>query len=589
MGSDGNDVEVATGSNEDEIVITAGMSRFKKFMSFFGPGLLIATVYVDPGQIVVDMESGSVFQYRMLWALLFANGMGLMFQHLCSRLSIVTGRNMAVENRLEYPRNLRLFLWFTVELASIAADLGYVMGTATALTILTGMSLHWGVLLTGLDTFVALGVQAFGIRKVEALVGSLFGMVVVCYIMEVFYVKPSVLGVMDGMLPRLWHKNERYGYGDWLKLLCANLGAAVCPPNFFLQSALVRTRRTERSERGVMEAFEYNLYETSICLILATIVNAVMLILAAAHFYPDRVVSLAQGADMLNDVLGNSARFAFAIAMLCAGQSSSLTGVLSTQYILEGFFQINIPGYIVRLVTRAIAIIPAFIIVYAEGPDVAADLIEQAQVVVNFVVPFTVIPLTKFLCSEVKMGPYRLSPNLRLACWFCSAVAIFLNMLALWDFVNGLEDLPVVLRVALGSLVIGAYIYLSYYLAVRPVRIATAGLWDAAKDVSGTPGVGFFVSTGPPLSQMQVSVIVGVISVVVMFFGYLALGEAGSVKCLLDHVGVVVGEGCSIPQLQGRLSLSSPAPMAVTGIQESASMLSPPAVLEAAEALMGGQ
>mmetsp|Transcript_36397 Transcript_36397/g.50574 ORF Transcript_36397/g.50574 Transcript_36397/m.50574 type:complete len:470 (-) Transcript_36397:537-1946(-) len=436
--------------NEEEIHILSGMSKTEKFLKFFGPGLLIATVYVDPGQIVVDMESGSTFQYRLLWVLFAANAMGLMFQHLCSRLSVVTGRNMAVENRLEYPRNLRIFLWATVELASIAADLGYVMGTATALSILTGMDLHWGVLLTGVDTFLALGLQSLGIRKIEAVVGTLFGMVVIGYVFELFFIRPSVLGVVDGMLPRLWHRNERHDYGDWLKLLCANLGAAVCPPNFFLQSALVRTRKTERTRTGVMEAFEYNLYETTICLVLATLVNACMLVLAAAHFYPERVVSMAQGADLLQDIFGPYAQYAFAIAMLCAGQSSSLTGVLSTQYIMEGFFELEIPGWIVRLATRAAAIIPAFIVIYSQGPDVATDLIEQAQVVVNFVVPFTVIPLTKFLCSEIKMGPYRLSKPLELVCWICSGVAIFLNLLALYDFFSDIESLPTVVSGSMG-------------------------------------------------------------------------------------------------------------------------------------------
>ena len=183
-----------------------------------GPGLLIATVYIDPGQIVVDMESGSVFQYRMLWAMLAANGMGLMFQHLSSRLAIVTGRNLAVECRLEYPRGMRIFLWASVELASIAADLGYVMGTATALNILAGIDLHWGVLLTGLDTFLALGLQSFGIRKVEALVGSLFGLVVCCYLVEFIMVRPSVLGVVDG--------RALHSYTFWLNVTHFFVGCA---------------------------------------------------------------------------------------------------------------------------------------------------------------------------------------------------------------------------------------------------------------------------------------------------------------------------------------------------------------------------
>eukprot|EP00241_Pyramimonas_parkeae_P003935 CAMPEP_0114236378 /NCGR_PEP_ID=MMETSP0058-20121206/6810_1 /TAXON_ID=36894 /ORGANISM="Pyramimonas parkeae, CCMP726" /LENGTH=606 /DNA_ID=CAMNT_0001348319 /DNA_START=130 /DNA_END=1950 /DNA_ORIENTATION=- len=585
-GEDGDamSMSVTKPGDEEEVVITMGMTRMEKFVRFFGPGLLIATVYVDPGQIVVDMESGSTFQYRLLWVLFAANGMGLLFQHLCSRLSVVTGRNMAVENRLEYPKNLRVFLWFTVELASIAADLGYVMGTATALSILFGLQLHWGVLLTGLDTFLALGLQSFGIRKVEALVGSLFGMVVVAYILEMFFIQPSVLGIVDGCLPRLWHKNALFGYDEWLRLLCANLGAAVCPPNFFLQSALVRTRKTDRTAPAVLEAFEYNLYETTICLVLATVINAVMLILAAAHFYPVKVVSMEQGADLLADILGSFARYAFAIAMLCAGQSSSLTGVLSTQYIMEGFFELSIPGWIVRVATRILAIVPAFFVVYTYGANSAAELIEQAQVVVNFVVPFTVIPLTKFLSSELKMGPFRLSNQLQVICWACSGIAIFLNVLALYDFFSGLEAIPKWMSFVIGSGTVGVYFAMSYYLIVRPVKVGTAGLWADDKEAKEGQGVGFWVGDLAPTPNVVRGLFTGGACFVVII-AVLAFREAGSIGCLMDHVGVYIGDGCDIVALRGRV-LNSPPPDA-TGVPPEASELdlSPVAALDVGGAM----
>mmetsp|Transcript_24202 Transcript_24202/g.76109 ORF Transcript_24202/g.76109 Transcript_24202/m.76109 type:complete len:540 (-) Transcript_24202:109-1728(-) len=457
---------------EDQVHITPGMTKYQKFFAFLGPGILIATVYVDPGQIVVDMESGSVFKYKMLWALLLANGMGLLFQHLCSRLAVVTGRNLAQENRLEYPTHVRVFLWFSVEVASIAADLGYVMGTATAIEILFGVPLHWGVLVTGLDTFLALGLQQFGIRKVEALVGALFGLVVACYMVELSFVKPDLGGVLDGMIPRLWHSNERFGVGVWLELLCANLGAAVCPPNFFLQSALVRTRKIERTAAGVREAFEYNLYETGICLGLATAINVAMLLLAAGEMFPERVKSLSQGADLLNNTLGGLARYAFAVAMLCAGQSSSLTGVLSTQYIMEGFFQLSVPGWIIRLCTRTVAIVPAFLAVYWYGPEAAADTIEQAQVVVSFVVPFCVIPLSKFLCSKIKMGPFKLSPRLAAACWISAGVATALNLVSMCQGLMGLDGVRMAPRIVLTVTLAGVYLALK-----RPI-VATEGLWS---------------------------------------------------------------------------------------------------------------
>lgn len=487
--------------------------------------------------------------------------MGLLFQHLCSRLSIVTGRNLALENRLEYPKYIRIFLWATVEIASIAADLGYVMGTATAISILAGLELHWGVLLTGADTFIALGLQSFGIRKVEALVGTLFGLVVVAYIVELFYIKPSILGIIDGCIPRLWHKNASYGHVEWLRLLCANLGAAVCPPNFFLQSALVRTRKTERTTSAVMEAFEFNLYETGLCLGLATLINAIMLILAAAHFYPEKIVSMEQGADMLQDILGDSARTMFAIAMLCAGQSSSLTGVLSSQYIMEGFFDLEIPAWIIRLVTRALAIVPAFLFIYTSGPEVAADLIEQAQVVVNFVVPFTVIPLTKFLSAEIKMGPYRLSKQLTIVCWTCSAVAIFLNLLTVNQFFQELESVPRIVANVLGFTTVGLYLLLTGYLIHRPVKVATVGMWDGTKSEKHPgPGVGFLVTPSLTITKPQAKALVAAIVVCGVGVIWKAYVEAGSVECMLDHIGVRVGEGCDIALLRGRAIPWSPPP-----------------------------
>ena len=459
---------------EGSIVIEAKASTWKKFLQFLGPGILIAVVYVDPGQITVDMESGSVFQYKLLWGLLVSNLMGLLFQHVCTRLSITTGRNLAEENRLEYPWNVRMFLWLSVELASIAADIGYVMGTAIALEILTGMQLHYGVLITGLDTFLALGLQYFGIRTVEMIVGLLFGAVLLCYVVEIFMVSPSVTGILDGLIPRLWHSNENFGVKTWIELLCANLGAAVCPPNFFLQSALVNVRAIERTEKSVREAFAFNLAETSLCLFLATLVNIVMLILAASEFYPERVVSLSQGADLLRNTLGNSASTAFAIAMLCAGQSSSLTGVLSTQHIMEGFFELTIPGWIVRLVTRVIAILPAFLIVYRYGPNTAADLIEKAQVVVNLVVPFTVIPLTKFLCSELKMGVFVLPKWLQNACWISSLAAIVLNLFSICETLSELTQYDS-LNAFITTSVVAFYIIFSVYLASRKVTVNMEG------------------------------------------------------------------------------------------------------------------
>ena len=621
------------GEGRDTIVVHDGMTPWQKAWAFLGPGLVIATVYVDPGQMVVDMETGSAFQYRMLWVTLATNAAGCVFQHLSSRLTIVTGRDLATECRLEYPAaSTRVFLCLTVELASIAADLGYVTGTATALNILTGVDLTWGVLLTGFDTCLALGLQSFGIRKVEAVVGAMFGLVVCCYLVELVLVRPSVLGIVDGLLPRLWHKNNSHGYDAWLSLLCANLGAAVCPPNFFLHTALVRKRKMEnRRMETVLEAFEYNLYETGACLGLATLVNVAMLVLAAAHFYPERVTSLAQGADLLKETLGGASKTVFAVAMLCAGQSSSLTGVLSSQYILEGFFDTSVPAWVIRACTRAAAIVPAFYVVYTRGPDAAAELIEQAQVVVNFVVPFTVIPLINFLASPEKMGPYRLSKSTENACWAAAGAAVVLNLAAIQQAID--EDIQVRddgIKLGCTLLVTGAYAYASWWFFTQPVTVATRSFGtgvlgsrdcgrqekaereegklssgatsshdDAGPESSGcgdgdcvdddhnhalavvingevmhsawhsSPGIGFFLRSGSGGAgslqgvgadvtgdgqdgRRMRAVWIGLVAAAMTAVCLQMYREAGNVRCLLDHVGVMVGEGCDIAVLRGR-------------------------------------
>eukprot|EP00899_Mesostigma_viride_P021656 jgi/Mesvir1/29492/Mv14032-RA.1 len=280
-----------------------------------------------------------------------------------------------------------------------------------------------------------------------------------------------------------------------MEILCANLGAAVCPPNFFLQSALVRTRRVERKEHSLREAIRYNLVETSLCLSVATFINAAMLILAAEQFFPERVVSLTQGADLLRNTLGDSARMAFAIAMLCAGQSSSLTGVLSTQYIMEGFFELTIPAWILRLATRVIAIAPAFYVVFAYGPDTAADVIEKAQVVVNFVVPFTVLPLTKFLTSEAKMGRFKLSRTVAGLCWGSSAIAVALNLVSMVHNVEELDqDMTPGTRVLIQVACVAVYVCLTLYLCFKRCTVASEGVdkmkMEADDDAHGAGAAG---------------------------------------------------------------------------------------------------
>lgn len=404
----------ALGEGRDVVRIPTAAGALKKFAAFLGPGLLVASVYVDPGQIVVDMESGSVFQYKLLWALLAANLLGFAFQALVAKLTIVTGRSFAEECALEMQGAplTKLLTWLSVELASVAADVGYVIGTATALSILFPISLKTGVVVTALDTFVALGLQSCGVRRVEMFIGVLFGLVLLAYLVEVAMIKPDYALLVDGLVPRLSHSNERHGTKVWIELLCANVGAAICPANLFLQSALVRTRAVSRTAKtAVDEAIVFNAAETGICLLFATAVNASMLVLSAAQFFPDRVVSLAQGADILKHTLGPVARIAFAVAMLAAGTSASFTGVLSTQYILEGFYtnvREAVPSWLLRLVTRSLALAPAYWAVTHYGEDVAADAVERAQVVVNVSIPFTVIPLTRYLVSQEKCAYYAL-------------------------------------------------------------------------------------------------------------------------------------------------------------------------------------
>lgn len=495
-------MEASVCAQEVLVPTGASSSSWKKFLAFLGPGLLVASVYVDPGQLVVDMESGSCFRYKLLWALLAANLTGFILQALVARLTIVTGRSFAEECALEMAHPTRLLVWLTVEVASIAADVGYVIGTATAISILAPISLKTGVIITALDTFLALGLQSFGVRRVEAFVGILFGLVLCAYLVEVALIKPDWPGVVDGLIPRLTHSNDKFGTAVWIELLCANVGAAVCPANLMLQSALVRTRAVVRTNRAATdEAIWFNTAETGICLAFATAVNAAMLVLSAAHFFPERVVSLAQGADLLGSVLGQLARSSFAVAMLAAGTSASFTGVLSTQYILEGFYssiRAAIPPWLLRLVTRGLALAPAYWAVSRYGDDIAAEVVEQAQIVVNVSIPFSLIPLIAYLTSETKVGThYALKGVVATALWCICLGITALNVYAIFNFL--IDDDGLDMSRSAAAFICGIYMGTCAHLAMHvPTVPAEQGWWERdLDDKAANRGAG---TTSSPMS-----------------------------------------------------------------------------------------
>ena len=411
----------------DDTSRTVGVSQrhwWRRLLAFVGPAYMISVGYMDPGNWATDLAGGARFGYTLLWVLLMSNAMAVLLQTLSARLGLVTGRDLAQACRQEYPPVVRISLFVLCEIAIAATDLAEVLGSAIGINLLFGIPLVWAVLITGCDTLLLLVIQHLGIRKMEAFIILLIATIGMCFVVEIFLVKPEAAAVAAGLIPRVLTPGQLY-------VAIGIIGATVMPHNLYLHSSLVQSRDVARRRGSVAEACRFNLVDAAVAMNGAFLVNAAILIVAAAAFHAGNqdVADLRDAHRLLEGVLGSRiAPAAFAIALICAGQSSTITGTLAGQITMEGFLDIRLRPWLRRLITRALAIVPAVIVISAMGEGSATPLLILSQVILSLQLPFAVIPLIKFTSSRRKMGPFASPVWVRILAWLVGLAIVGLNV-----------------------------------------------------------------------------------------------------------------------------------------------------------------
>ena len=446
---------------------------WRRLLAFVGPAYMVSVGYMDPGNWATDLAGGSQFGYTLLWVLVLASAMALLLQTLSARLGLVTGHDLAQACRDEYPPPVRYALFVLTEIAIAATDLAEALGSAIALNLLFGIPILWAVMITAGDVLALLVIQRFGIRKMEAVIVMLISVIGICFIIEIFLSRPEWAGVLGGLRPGpLTHEQLYVALGI--------LGATVMPHNLYLHSSLVQSRDVHRSRDAVAQACRFNLVDSVIALNGAMLVNAAILITAAATFWTrgQPVTELQQAHGLLADLLGSGvAPVAFALALLASGQSSTVTGTLAGQITMEGFLQFRIRPWLRRLATRLVALIPAVIVILAVGEGGVYRLLILSQVVLSLQLPFAIVPLLKFTGSRRKMGPFASQVWLRALGWLVAAAIVGLNAWLLYGQIGEWAAAagPYGWFVAAGAiLVAGPLAALLVWMAVRPEKGAAA-------------------------------------------------------------------------------------------------------------------
>lgn len=404
---------------------TQSKSVWKRLLSFLGPAYLVSVGYMDPGNWATDIAGGSAFGYTLLWVLLMSNLMALVLQSLAARLGIVSGLDLAQASRMSYPKVVNFFLWLLAEIAIAATDLAEVIGMAIGLKLLFGVPLLYGVLITLFDTFLLLFLQRFGMRKMEAFIIGLVAIIGLSFLVEMFFAHPDPVEMAKGLIPSIPNETALY-------LAIGIIGATVMPHNLYLHSALVQTRKFRRSDQGIWEAIKFNFIDSAIALNLAFFVNSAILVLAASTFYKAGMTTISDIEDahqLLQPLLGTEwAPILFATALLCAGQSSTLTGTLSGQIVMEGYLNLRMQPWLRRLITRLVAIVPAVATIVLVGEGSVGKLLVFSQVLLSLQLGFAIVPLIHFTSSKLKMGKFAISKPLAAVAWIIALIIVGLNM-----------------------------------------------------------------------------------------------------------------------------------------------------------------
>jgi manganese transport protein len=414
--------------------VSAQLSFWRRLFAFSGPAFLVSVGYMDPGNWATDIAAGSKFGYALLWVLLMSNVMAILLQSLSARLGIVTGMDLAQACRAMFSRPVSWVLWVVCEIAIAACDLAEVLGSAIGLQLLFGLPLLAGVVLTAFDTLLILFLHSRGVRMMEAFIVALILTVGGCLAVEIFLSKPQWGSMATGLVPSLPGEGALY-------LAIGILGATVMPHNLYLHSALVQSRRITHTPAGIRSGVKYNLIDSVVALNGALFVNAALLVMAAATFFRSGLHDVAEIQDahrLLEPLLGAAiAPVAFAIALIASGQSSTVTGTLAGQIVMEGFVQLRLRPIVRRLLTRAVAIVPAVITIVAFGEHATGELLVLSQVVLSLQLSFAVIPLIHLVSDGRWMGQYTIKPILRAAAWVVAGVIAALNLKLAFDAISG--------------------------------------------------------------------------------------------------------------------------------------------------------
>lgn len=459
-----NDSSVSAG----QVNVPAVKGGFwKKLFAFMGPAYLISVGYMDPGNWATDISGGSSYGYALLWVLLVSNLIALVMQNLSARLGVVKGMDLAQVSRQYYHPAANFLLWILAEMAIASCDLAEVLGMAIGLNLLFGLPLLAGILITILDTFLFLTLQRYGMRKMETFIIGLIAIIGLSYMVELFWAAPVGKDVFKGFIPSLPGNGALY-------VAIGIIGATVMPHNLYLHSSLVQTRKYAHTDHGIKQAIRFNFIDTFIALNIAFFVNVAILVLAAAAFYHYgyfQVADIQSAYKLLYPILGKSiAPVLFAVALIAAGQSSTLTGTLAGQVVMEGYLNIRIQPWLRRFITRAIAIIPAFFTVLVMGDKATGDLLVLSQVILSMQLVFAMIPLVYFVADKKLMGSHKVKTGILIIAWACILLILSLNVKWLWDIFGNYYAHPhnyiAIVSISIGILLVAG---LTVYVFLTPL------------------------------------------------------------------------------------------------------------------------
>jgi len=476
---------------------------FRKILAFLGPAYLVSVGYMDPGNWATDIAGGSQFGYTLVWVLLMSNLMALLLQSLSARLGIVTQRDLAQASRETYSKYINYILYFLAEIAIAACDLAEVLGMAIGINLLFGIPLFEGVLITVLDTFILLFLINKGIRKMEAFIIALVAIIGFSFIFEMIFAEPEVSKIIAGLVPSIPNSAALY-------IAIGIIGATVMPHNLYLHSSLVQTRKFDRSPAGIKQALKYNLIDSTIALNLAFFVNAAILILAAATFHKNGMFEVAEIQDahqFLEPLLGTKwAPILFAVALIAAGQSSTITGTLAGQIVMEGYLQFRIQPWVRRIITRLIAIVPALIVIGIYGEGITGKLLILSQVILSLQLGFAIIPLIHFVSDKSKMNGFHISKITQFTSWIIALIIVSLNAKLVYDEITSWlasSSHPIILWLTVIPLAFG-FLALLLYIVVKPF------ITKAKLDISNHSPHNLILQFSPKESQILKNIAISV-------------------------------------------------------------------------------